>query len=395
MLCCFYGIAQEVTYNGNPDDSYFIARNLAFNGDNAIARDTLHEVLSMYPHYTDVRSLLASTYSWDGKYSKAREQFNRITSDDKENKEIWVATIKNEIYATEYHTALGLANKALMYLKNDADIDSLRIQVLESIHKAQEPTENKIKESIENTSFKNSITITNALDVFDIVFDPMVNSSISYTRETKLGSIIPRINYSNRFHTNGIQYELDLYPKISKTFYSYLNYGFSEASIFPNHRIGGELYMNLPKAMEASIGVRYLSFTDSNATIFTGSFGLYKGNYFFSLRPYVTPQSGNNPSISGNFLARKYLKDGDNYIGLEAGMGYSTDLRQLRDGQVLLAETLLFLETQRLRLDYQFTNSKNNNLYNVNLGATRQELASASGEFFWAITVGFSYEVKF
>ncbi len=87
----FLGSAQESDYNGDPDISFYIARDLAFSGKRAIAQDTLNHILTRYPHYDDVRNLLASTYSWDGKYEKARGHFNKIISTNKKNKEAWIA----------------------------------------------------------------------------------------------------------------------------------------------------------------------------------------------------------------------------------------------------------------------------------------------------------------
>src|SRR6056297_3876662 len=113
---------QEYVYNGDPDASYFTARDLAFAGNRSDARDTLIQVLTRYPEYTDVRSLLAKTYSWDQKFDKARAEFNSITSREKENKEVWIGAIKNEQYANNLYIALGLCNKALLYLKEDLDL---------------------------------------------------------------------------------------------------------------------------------------------------------------------------------------------------------------------------------------------------------------------------------
>lgn len=398
-LLSLWGGAQEVEYTGNPDISYFTARSLAFDGQREVARDTLNRVLSKYPDYTDVRSLLASTYSWDGKYDDAREQFNRIISSERKNKEVWIAAIKNEIYAEDYYIALGLSNKALLYLKDDADVVLLKSRALKNLKEKEiapvDTTVTLAKDSFESKIPKNNVSIANSFDVFDIVYDPMVYSSISYSRKTKAGSIIPRINYANRFEIHGLQYELDLYPKFSKTFYAYLNYGYSDAPIFPDHRVGAELYANLPKAFESSLGMRYLDFSTTKATVYTGSIGLYRGNYYFSLRPYVTPQNTGDISVSWGLLARKYIKDGENYLGVNMGLGYSPELKQFREGDELLAETLLFIESQRLAFEYQFTGKKNPNSYNVNLGVARQELVFDSDNFVWSVSAGLTYQVKF
>ncbi|MEO9891162.1 YaiO family outer membrane beta-barrel protein [Aurantibacter sp.] len=396
--------AQEVAYNGNPDRSFLIARGLAFEGHRTTARDTLYRILSKYPDYSDVRNLLASTYSWDGNYETARAHFNKITSEDRQNKEAWVAAIKNELYADNYYLAYSLSNKALQYLKNDIIIKELQSKALSDLKNAQAIKSEKaiIAKQIDTVApqvAKNRIGMGLALEVFDVVFDPMIYSHIEYRRETQAGTIIPRINYSNRFETHGVQYELDFYPKFSKKAYGYLNYGYSNSPIYPLHRAGAELYLNWPKNVELSAGMRHLSFTGATANIITGSIGLYKGNYFFSLRPYVTPITSESQSkigLSGSLLARKYFRDGDNYLGLNAIYGYSPELKQLRSDDVLLAESLLYIESQQLLIEYQFSSKKDtNNIYKSNFGITRQELAFDSGNYYWSLSAGLTCQVKF
>ncbi len=473
LLWGMFCFAQELAYAGNPDTSFFRARDLAFAGNRTVARDTLTRILTKYPEYTDVRNLLAKTLSWDGNYEKARKEFNRITSEERKNKEVWVAAINNEIYAKEnhialglvnkalsflkddidllvmkeniikkmqpkivaekkttnyeetrkefnritsvdrtnkavwvaaikneitaqeFHIALGLANKALLYLKNDSDLLVMKRYVTLYMNKPKKQTKALVKESIVEKPKNNRLTVSNAFEVFDKVYESMIYTSVEYQRETKAGTIIPRINYNNRFQTHGVQYEIDFYPKFSKTFYGYLNYGYSASPIFPDHRVGGELYANLPKKLEASAGFRFLDFASTKVTIYTGSIGLYAGNYYMSLRPYITPNPDGNTGFSGNLLVRKYLKDANNYLGLRAGMGFTPELKQLRSGEELLAETLLYVESQRLQFEYQFTGWMKSNNYKVNLGVTRQELVFDSNNFFWAVSAGLQCQVGF
>ncbi|MGB5238542.1 MAG: YaiO family outer membrane beta-barrel protein, partial [Flavobacteriaceae bacterium] len=216
---------QEVSYIGDPDASFFKARELAFAGKHLSAQDTLKRILTRYPNYTDVRNLLAKTYSWDAQYDEARRHLNRITSTERRNSEAWVAAIKNEIYAKDTYIALGLANKALIYLPDDQEIISLKQQLLDQI-KENGGVYPSVEEKDEEVNvLNNQMAIYNAIDVFDIVYEPMVYVGLEYTRNTNIGKVIPRVNYANRFDTPGFQYELDFYPIISKRFYSYLNYG--------------------------------------------------------------------------------------------------------------------------------------------------------------------------
>jgi len=432
-LLCFLGNAQDVAYNDANDTSYEKAHSLAYEGKHRPAKDILVQVVSKNPKNIEARALLASTYSWNGQYTKARNEFNKVTSVEKNNSAIWISAIKNELYAKKNSTALGLANKALLYLEHNTEVERLRQIALERIqnkkypelgwHNTKSPLKtaktskkkikdktteeetkpdetrtpedsNEAKTPVAKEVLNNRIAIRNAFTVFDQRYDPAVYSSISLRRQTQAGSF-PRINYSNRNGQHGLQYDLDFYPKFSKRFYAYLNYGYSNASIYPRHKMGGDLYVNLPWAMEFSAGGRYISFATRNVTVFTNSIGHYRGNYYFSLRSYIRPKENDLTGVSGNLLVRKYLKDAENFFGINVGMGYSPELRQLISGDDLLAETLLFVESQRLSLEYQFTGKKNPNAYRANMGVTRQEFAFAPGTYFFGISAGLTYQVKF
>ncbi|MBT8280533.1 MAG: YaiO family outer membrane beta-barrel protein [Muriicola sp.] len=394
-VCPSHLQAQELAYNGDPDLSLRRAMALASDGRREEARDTLHNILNQYPDYIDVKSLIAKTYSWDGDYEEARKHFNRITSDERKNKEVWVAAIRNEIFALNRNTALGLANKALLYLPEDKELDSLRTRIIGAWEDPSSSSPPDKGEATEANERSNSVAVFSSADIFDVVFDPMYYSGLEFNFGTKYGKIIPRINYSNRFQIDGTQYEIDLYPQFSKKVYAYLNYGYSRSEIYPEHRVGGDLYVNLPKGFETSLGARFLSFTDSDVAIFTGSAGFYKGNYYLSLRPYVTPRKNSTMGISGVLTARKYLKDANNYIGINAGMGFMPEFRQFLANTTLVAETLLFVESQQLMAEYQFSFKDNPSLYRAHLGITRQEFIFAAGNYFWAISAGLRYQVRF
>lgn len=376
------------------DASFLQARDIAFDGHWEIARDSLEHLLEVYPNYTDAKILIGKTYSWNGKYDEARKHFNRITSIEKEQKDAWLAAIKNEMYAKNLNTALGLANKALIHLKRDTEIQQLKNQLVEDLNKKL-PIQDIMKEENKEGNTKNQIAVSSDLEVFDIVFDPMYQTTIEYQRQTKYGKILPRITYAQRFNSIGTQFELDGYPTISKTFHGYFNFGYSNSVIFPKHRVGMELYAELPKAFEVSLGARHVSFNNTNASILTGSLGMYRGNYYVSARPYVSARNDGQIGWAGTIMARKYGRDGNNFIGLRATYGFDAELNQFIVDGVLLSETQLFLETQQLQLEYQFSNLDSINMYTVNAGVRRQELMFDSGNFFWAVSAGLKYQFRF
>jgi len=420
--CTFYvsGLSAQQT-NQNFETAY----DLAYQGKTSAASTMLNAMVNQPS--TDKRAalLLASTYSWKGSYDKARVQFNEILSNDKNNREAWISAVKNELYSKNYSTAVGLANKALIYIKDDKELKRLHTMALsgvENIVYAQDGWYNV--DSKLNTNFskqkskvkpksvvesgpvlrktpvteeaqKNRIAVNSSVTVFDQRFDPITSSSISYKRQTPYGSIIPRINNSNRVGKNGIQLDLDLYPKIAKGFYAYLNYGYSNSELYPNHKVGGDVYYNHKNGLEISGGGRYISFATRDVKTITNSLGYYRGNYYFSLRSYITPSPNQLTKASGNILVRKYLKDAENYMGVNFGIGFSPELRQFSSGDQLLAETLLYIESQRLSFEYQFTNKNSISSYRTNIGVLRQEQSFDPGTFFYSFSAGLTYQFNF
>jgi len=423
VFACILNVSGQNVHHTS--QNFKTAYDLAYQGKNSAAYTILNAMVSEPSTDNNALLLLASTLSWKGSYDKARSQFNEILSNDRNNREAWISAVKNELYAKNYATALGLANKALIYIKDDKELKRLQAMAsseIENITYGQEGWYNvasevnttlaKVKKSaIPNSNVeiesvvrktpvteeaqKNRIAVNSSVTVFDQRFDPITSSSISYKRQTPYGSIIPRINNSNRVGKNGIQLDLDLYPKIAKGFYAYLNYGYSSSELYPNHKVGGDVYYNHKNGLEFSGGGRYISFATRDVKTITNSLGYYRGNYYFSLRSYITPSSNQLTKASGNILVRKYLKDAENYFGVNFGIGFSPELRQFSSGDQLLAETLLYIESQRLSFEYQFTNKNSISSYRTNVGVLRQEQSFDPGTFFYSFSAGLTYQFNF
>ena len=239
---------------------------------------------------------------------------------------------------------------------------------------------------------KSSIGFYLGTEVFDKILDPMYYSTIGYKRKTNYGSYILKANINQRFNSWGSQIELDVYPKIKKGIYAYLNYGYSQSAIFPKNRFGAELYFSLPKALETSIGIRYLHFSSSETIIYTGSFGLYKGNYYVSFRPYITPISTGQVGFSVAADVRKYLKNARNYLGVVVGLGSSPELRSF--GDPITHITLLNIASQYAVMSYQFTDKKELNEFKLTASFTRQEAVFDSGSYFYSFRLGLKYDIS-
>ncbi len=190
-------------------------------------------ILTSHPNYHDIREFLATTYSWDGEYKKARKEFDYILDKDANRKSTWMAAIKNELWGDSPYEALNMANEALKKFPEDAEILYLKASAQENTNNPTEayntiqivlnknPEDQKAKEyknSLNEKLRRNFIGYKSALDLYSDTFDPMQYHSLMYSHQTKYGSFTGRINFNRRFNENGMQYEIDLYPKFQKGF---------------------------------------------------------------------------------------------------------------------------------------------------------------------------------
>lgn len=405
FLYAFQTFGQEKIYSGNPDTSFETARKLVFDQHRKQGQDTLSFILTKYPDYHDIRSLLASTYSWDGDYKKARTEFAYILERDSKTKSIWIAAIKNELWGDFPFIALEMTKNALIIFPEDAEILYLKASAEENIANPLEalstiqslldknPKDQKAKEykiNLNKILRKNTIGINSEVDFYSSVFDPMQFHTLKYSRQTKYGSIIGKLNFSRRFNQNGKQFEIDMYPKISKGFYAYLNIGFANTFLFPDLKYSAELFKSLPKSFEVSLGFRTLKYS-SITTIYTGSIGWYNGNSYWSFRPYFTP-GDNGISKSGTLTYRKYRSDADNYFGIAIGMGFSPEINQFNfNGNEL---KIVNLKSQKINLGYYFSTSNKQNAFGAQFGIAHQEIVFDQGNFFWIYSFTLSWDLK-
>jgi len=349
--------AQIDTAKLGVDELFMIAREKAFNKQHEEARSLLRVIMQRSPSYYDVRILLGRTYAWDGKYDSARIELKHVLIEEPSHKDALNALVDVELWSGQNAQALETIDHALSYYPSDEefllkeartlknlglDNDALNVlNKLEDIHPSAQGI-TALRQDIHTTSMLNGIGVNYATDRFSDVYDPMHYAYVQYSRRTPYGSIFGRLNYSNRFQSKGTQIEFDFYPKISDGMYGYVNYGFSNSSLYPKHRLGAEFYASLPASFEGSLGFRYLFFgPGSNVTIYTGTLGFYYRSYWFSVRPYLTPgDAGTSKSIT--LTIRYYFGDVDDYLSVRAGTGFTPDERSVQSNAGFSGTTEVF-----------------------------------------------------
>ncbi|WP_421872196.1 YaiO family outer membrane beta-barrel protein [Marinoscillum sp.] len=381
------------------DELFALAREEAFDGKREAAREKLFFILEKSPDYADVRILLGRTYAWDGKRKEAKQEFQKVLEKEPEYKDALNALIDVLMWDENYAEALIVADRSLKihpnfddFLYKKAVIQKNLEAYADAIHTTNHllelnPASQRAKDLLESIKVAKQLYAINYRIGGDY-FDRSSNqytfySSLQLSRRNSWGTSIARVNFARRFETNGLQGEIDLYPTIANGLYAYLNYGYSKSALFPEHRIGAELFKSLPKSFETSLGLRHLIFSsDSKVTIYTGSVGWYYKSMWFSLRPFITPdkRAGTSFSLVGN--VRKYFESADTYIGLLGGFGFSPDIRTIQSASGFANDQLFTLRSQRGGITFQKL-IRYNLVASADFDVVHQELSYDLGNYMW------------
>ncbi|WP_417443186.1 YaiO family outer membrane beta-barrel protein [Joostella sp.] len=334
----FISLAQE---DKTSDELFVMARKEAFDNENYDEAIRLMKIATeKTPDYADLNIFLGRLYTWTDQTEKARPILKEAYLNNKNYEDAAIAYASLEYWNGNPSEALAIVNASLEHNQDSEDLLLLKSKILMDLKEYQQANntlntvlENNPKstearslmQNVRKESAKNEIGVSYDFVYFDERFDkPWHLASVDYSRQTKYGSIISRFNYANRFGTGSTQFELDLYPRISNTFYAYVNGGISsDKGVFPEYKAGFSLFANLPAAFEIDAGFRVLFFSDET-WIYTGSIGKYYKNYWFNFRTYLTP-SDSGVSNSYALTVRYYTGGADDFFSVKVGTGFSPD----------------------------------------------------------------------
>lgn len=399
------------------DELFQQARNAAFEKKNyPLAISLSRTALEKSPDYKDIRIFLGRIYTWSDKLDSARHEFEHVLLQEPGHEDATLASANLEYWNDNNEKALQLLNAGLAVHAQSKDLLLLKAKILNNKNEYKEANQlvtqilkmdpknteaRAMSQRIRDNSSKNKIGFSYDYVHFDEQFsDAWQLGSFDYGRQTKLGSVSARINYANRFKSNGLQFELDAYPKISPTFYAYVSGGYSKDGIFPNYRAGFSLYANLPKSFEADAGFRLLRF-DDNTWIYTLSVGKYYKNYWFNLRTYLTP-SESLLSHSYTLNVRYYFGGADDYLRLAVGTGLSPDVSTnnvliggiAEDGQLVSISTTNIDRLKAKNVTASAVHSLNNrNVISLELSWVNQEYRKST--FGNQTTAAIGYKLRF
>lgn len=362
------GTSQIDSLKLSSDDLFALARQKAFDGQRDEARQLCAAVLRRNPSYLDARILMGRTYAWDQKWDEARRELQKVLAELPSHRDALTALTDVELWSERFSPALETADRALRSYPSGEEFLVRKVRALKGLARENEallvlnsledlnPSLGDIAElraSIKSTAMKSGIGMNYAADRFSDTYGPMNSAFLELSRRTSYGSLFARLNYANRFGTNGIQVETDIYPRLTDGIYAYLNYGYSTSDLYPRHRAGAELYTKLPSSLEGSVGLRHLYFSPvSSLTIYTASLGLYFGSYWISARPYFIPNDA-GVTKSASLTLRRYLGSAENFVSLNVGAGFSADQRTIQSNAGFSGQEVFYLKSQTVGTGWQ------------------------------------------
>jgi YaiO family outer membrane protein len=335
------------------DDLPSRARAMAGNGQRPEAIRLLREHLGAVPADHDARVLLGLVLSWEGQYDEARTTLRLVLEQDPGHGDALPALMNVEIWDGHPERADAMAvSLTAPGARVSAPIFLGRARALAAMHRTAEARELVRRVLRSRTSNEEALRL---LDVFDAdlrrweaqsgyTSDWFSDSSreawheawVSLKRETRVGAVIGRISRAERFGLVDGLFEIDVYPRFRPGTYAYVNVGVAgNDRLYPDYRAGVDLYQSLGNGFEASAGFRRLQFSEP-VTIYVGSVSKYHGDWLFTGRTYVTPDTL-GPSVSLHGIARRYFgAGGTDYVGFRYSHGRSKEEIQSLDDLALL-----------------------------------------------------------
>jgi len=151
-------------------------------------------------------------------------------------------------------------------------------------------------------------------------------TNIEYLHYFGLSAATVRFTYSDRAIKEGLLYEIESYPVLSKKWYGYVNFSVSSKSdFFQNYGSKISLYHTLNKGIEIEAGFRYLNFDEDSFFTSIGGLSLYKGNYYINLRAFIGPKFKDEFIQNYQLNTRYYLKNAEDYVFIKLGTGIAPD----------------------------------------------------------------------
>lgn len=348
------------------------ARDMAVSGKRGAALRMLEDGLRDDPRDVDARLIYGIVLSWEGRYDEARRALDAVLETSPDYTDAREALIRMAFWSGDPERAEAVALEGQR--RNPAHTFYLlsRIQALERQHKEKEALEltrnflqlepgnaeaQRLRDRLEESLRKWRVSVDQFYSWFSDGYTPWQEVAVSFKGKTRIGRVGAHFSRARRFGFASQMIEFDAYPRVRPGTYLFLSGGFSpDRQLFPTYRFAGEVFQNLPRAFEGSVGFRRFNF-GVPFTLYTGSLGRYFGPYLISARSFLSIDNGRpQPSIQAS--VRRYFGDYERFVTIRYGRGASPfEVRSFNEVSILRAHTVMAEFSGKLqgRLGYRGT----------------------------------------
>jgi len=304
----------------DPEAEYMRIRSAAFDGNYSAAAAAARKLVNAHPSYGDARILLGRILAWQKDYTQAAAVIDTLLATDPDNTD-----------------ALAARRDIALWSK-------------------------------ENSPVSDDIRAGYSFDRFIEPYDRcwrLFKAGVGHKFNlgpAAAGINIGSINIDEATATE-VQFEAEVWPKLSDKNYAYVYYAFSPGKYFPGHRAATEIWQILPKGWAVSAGMNYYHF-DQNIFIPSLSVEKYVRKHWFSLKGYLYfKDEGVRPAIY--FNGRRYFNDTD-YLQLTLGAGTApdepidiqTDIERYSANSIRLAYYVFITKKMAIRIGAGYSNEE-------------------------------------
>ena len=288
----------------NTDILLFRARVESWKKNYATAEKGYNEVLRLSPDNSEALTGLAEIASWQGDYARAVALYSRMSDQNPENADVHFRLGRVCLWEGKFALAEARFREALRIAP---DNDEYRRALQKAKPRLIEKFELRYERQADSFS-----------DGRGRYLDQSLALQVNISRST--GPLVLKYNHTHRFGRNDDRYGLEVYPRLWKRSYGYLDLAFSPKSV---HYPGGsyllEVYQGVLSGGEVSLGYRRMDFASAHVSQVLGSLGYYFGNYYAFWRWFYSgEESGDRFSWLANF--RRYFS-AENFAFLSFGRG--------------------------------------------------------------------------
>ena len=303
--------------------------------------------IKLAPEYLDYYLLKGRIFQKTQQSDSAQYYYNYVLDKNTQYQDALFYLIEVDFDNKNYENALLLAERGIVlypkqetfYLKKRVALEFLREEKKEyefiKLITPQFPNNEDLKIrllDLETKMNSDRLGVNYSYTTFNRdQYGPWHLANIQYIRERVWGSLIGRVSYANRFINGesiaeGLQYEAESYFFTGKKSYSYVGAAYSDATVFPEWRLGYSFFYNFNKGWEGDLGIRYTKFGDQQFNAAVLGFGKYIDSFWFNLRSYILFDSKNTyPAFT--LTSRYYFDTRFDYATLIMGYGTSPDER--------------------------------------------------------------------